>query len=147
MKALLLALIASASSAHAQAVKPPAKSNVVVVQTADSAAAALDKLAQAFVAQGYTVDKLDARFLTLTLAPKTLPTAFAPVLLARATASRGANSKIQLAGEYRATVMGRLINGPAEMQGSEKGVPMSGFRALEKVALSYPRGRVSYARE
>jgi hypothetical protein len=145
--ALTCAFFATSARAQEPLAKPRQKDNMVVIQTPDSANVALATLARAFVAQGYTVDKLDAQFLTLRLAPKTLATTFAPVLLARATATAGANSSLRVTGEYRAIAMGRPLNGLAEMQGSEKGVAVSSFRALEKVALSYLGGKVSYTNQ
>ena len=121
--------------------------NVVLVQTPDSAATALRKLATVFVSQGYTVEKLDREFLTLTLAPKTLNGAFSPILLARASATPGPNSALRLMGDFKAVVLGHNVNDAAKVYGTEKGISINSFRAIEKAALAYPAGQVSYGRQ
>ena len=146
-KLLLLALLAS-FTAHAQTGPPSPNDNLVLVQTPDSAVAALKKLAVAFVAQGYKVAKLDTQFLTLTLKPKILRSSSDdPLLLVKASAAPGANSTLTITAEYQILDTSPRLNGYAEIRGNERGAPLSSFRALQKVALTYPAGQVSYGKQ
>lgn len=151
MKALLLTLALSAQflTAHGQApqAKPKAKDSLVLIQTTDSAVVALKKVATIFVTQGYTVEKLDTQFLTLTLAPKTLTIKNNPMLSVRASASKGANSILTLTGEYKAMLGEVALNGLAKFEGVEWGLNSKCFRAIESIALTYPSGQVLYGKQ
>ncbi|MGI4871484.1 MAG: hypothetical protein ACRYFX_09935 [Janthinobacterium lividum] len=150
MKSLLLtALVLLPAFAYAQAThpKPQPKDDLILIQTQDSSATALKKLAQVFVSQGYTVEKLDREFLTLTLAPKTLAVRNSPALTARATATAGASSTLRLTGEYKAFIGSIPANDVAQLGGSENGLYSRTFRALEAAALTYPGGQVSYGKQ
>lgn len=148
VKSLIAALlICFAFVAHGQAAKPMLKANTVVIQTPDSAAVALRKLAQAFVAQGYTVDKLDTQFLTLLLAPKILAVKYSPAFTVRASATAGSKSTLRLTGEYKATAGDVPLMNIAQYEGTEWGLNSRCFRAMEKVALTYPAGQIGYAKQ
>lgn len=152
MKALLFAgllALPAARSAQAQSwhPKPKARDNLILIQTADSATLALRKLGQVFGAQGFTIDKLDETLLTLTLAPKTLPLSYHPVLYIGARADRSASSNLTLRADYRAASRGIRVGSPAEYVGGESGITKTCFRMLEKAALAYPGGYVSYGRQ
>lgn len=141
-----LALGLTGYVAHAQS-QPQKGDNIILVQTQDSATVALKKLGQLFVAQGFTVERYEPQLNSLVLSPKTLPSTLSPTLLARATASSGPNSTLRLFGEYQVRVLGKPVNDIVEIKGSEKGVPISGYRALQKVAIAYPGGTVSYGKQ
>jgi hypothetical protein len=146
---LLSALLCVSPGKHlafGQAIKPTPKANAVVIQTPDSAAVALRHLAQAFVAQGYAVDKLDTQFLTLTLAPKTLSGNYSPVITIRANASQGVNSTVRIMGDYRANAGAIQVAGRAQYVGSTTGTNKIAFSELQKAAFAYPSGKVSYAK-
>lgn len=150
MKQLAVALLALAPLfAHAQAPisAPKPKDNVVLIQTPDSAATALRNLAIVFVAQGYTINKLDKEFLTLLMEPKTLAHSYNPVLTIRAAASQQTASLLRLSGAYKASAGSIQVASPAEYMGSETGTNKTAFRELQKAALAYPGGQVSYAKE
>ena len=98
------------------------------------------------MAQGYTVEKLDAQFLTLILAPKTLPVKFNPVLTVRAATKAGAASELAVSADYRVEYGDIRFSRTAEFTGSESGCTKQAFRAIEKVALTYPSGKVSYSK-
>ncbi|MGI4871502.1 MAG: hypothetical protein ACRYFX_10025 [Janthinobacterium lividum] len=149
MKKLLVALLLTPIFAHAQATHatPQKSDNLILIQTPDSSATALKKLAQVFVSQGYTTEKLDREFLTLTLAPKTLAVKNSPALMARATATAGASSTLRLTGEYKAFIGSIPANDVARYEGVEWGLNSRTFRALEAAALTYPGGQVSYGKQ
>lgn len=152
MRNLLLACLLSPLgflTAHAQGATPTpkAKDNLVLIQTPDSAATALKKLALAFVAQGYTVDKLDREFLTLTLAPKVLAIKHSPALTVHAQASKGTNSSLRLSGTYKGFIGSLPIEDIAKYEGVNWGLNSRTFHELQKAALAYPAGQVSYAKQ
>jgi hypothetical protein len=136
--------------AHAQGTpaKPKPKDNVVLVQTPDSAATALKRLARALVSKGYTVDKLDGEFFTLLTAPKAMPQQYNPVFVVRAIASPGINSTIKLTGEYSVNYGATHFTTKTEYAGSETGNNKTAFRELQQAAaVAYPQGQVSYTKE
>jgi hypothetical protein len=127
---------------------PVAKANVVLIQTPDSAATALRKLAAVFVAQGYTVERLDTQFFTLVLAPKMLTVRYNPTLTARAHATAGANSTLSISGDYKGFVMGDVpLFGFAQFYGSAGTCNKTCFAQLQQAAVAYPGGRVTYAKQ
>jgi hypothetical protein len=150
MNALLLGCLCLGSflPVHAQDARPPVKSSIVVVQTPDSAAVALRKVATALVAQGYTVDKLDTQFCTLLMAPKAMAQQYNPVLTVRAAASPGTNSVIKISGDYKVDYGNTHFTTRAEYAGSETGNNKTAFRELQKAAVAaYPSGQLSYIKQ
>ena len=130
-----------------QTAKPPHQATVVVVQTPDSAAVALRKLATIFVAQGYTVERLDNTFFTLTLAPKLVKNIYQPMLSVKAVASAGGSSTVRVSGVWQALVLGAPLTKAASYEGSASGTNRSTFAELQQAANAYPAGVVSYSKQ
>lgn len=145
-KLLVFCLLLVGIAAKAQGVSPMNKASVIVVQTPDSANTALKKLAQLFVERGYVVEKLDKEFHTLLLAPKVIVHQYSPVLTIRVNASGGAQATARLSGEYRAVVMGAVLAEQVAYSGHDKSCIGVCFQELQKTALAYPSGKVSYAK-
>lgn len=136
-----------AALAQTPSVTPQRKDNVILVQTADSAVTALKKLGQAFAAQGYTIDKLDKEFLTLTVSPKAVSGKANIMLSARANATQGANSVLHVTGDFTGSVAGRPTGGSAYYLPSAFQVQSAAFHALQKVIITYPSGQLSYTKQ
>lgn len=153
MKSTIYCLIAfffinsAAALAQAPSATPQRKDNVILVQTADSAVAALKKLGQTFVAQGYTIDKLDKEFLTLTISPKSVSGKANIMLSARANATQGANSTLHVTGDFTGSVAGRPTGGSAYYLPSAFQVESAAFHELQKVIIAYPSGQLSYTKQ
>ena len=146
--ALLLCALSVSLAAVGQTTPLPAwKDNLVLVQTPDSAATALRKLATVFVGQGYTVEKLDREFLTLALAPKMVPNKYNPSLTVQAHATPGGNSVLKIEGQYKGFAGDIPLGNLAQFTGNNNLCNSACFRELQKAALAYPAGQVSYGRQ
>jgi len=144
---LLCALFVCFAAVGQTAPVPAWKDNVVLVQTPDSAATALRKLATVFVSQGYTVEKLDREFLTLALAPKMVPNKYNPMLTVQAHATAGGNSALKIEGHYKGFSGDVPLDNFAQFTGNNNLCNSACFRELQKAALAYPAGQVSYGRQ
>ena len=144
---LLCALSVCFAAVGQTAPRPALKDNVVLVQTPDSAATALRKLATVFVSQGYTVDKLDTQFMTLALSPKMVPNHYNPSLTVQAHATPGGNSVLKIEGQYKGFAGDVPLGNFAQYSGNNNGCNSACFRELQKAAFAYPAGLVSYSRQ
>lgn len=146
---LLFLLLCPFLSVYGQSpITPLHKANTIIIQTPDSATMALRKLATAFVAQGYTVDKLDAQFYTLLMAPKAMDNTYHPVLTIRATAQPGGNSLVKLMADYKVDYGNTHFSAKAEYAGSESGNNKTAFREMQQAArAAYPNGQISYGKQ
>lgn len=150
-KLLLLGLLCVcwALGARGQAAAVPFKgANVLVIQTPDSAAAALRKLAQCFVAAGYNVDKLDTDLLYLTTASSAkgqlTPAGFAY----RATAAdRVGGALISLSGGYTVQAGLRSMYDTMSWTPSKMWQGRVCFDEAQRVAISYPGGIITYRQD
>ena len=146
MKTFLLCVLLACGLQAAAQVSPALKSTVVAVQTPDSAVAALQKFGALLVQRGYTVDKFDKQFLTLTTTPKLVAQRDNPTLSVRVVATPGANSTLRVNGEYKATILNVPLTEPAQYTGKNGSCSTACFKELQGAALAYPAGKVSYTK-
>ncbi|SDY97463.1 hypothetical protein [Hymenobacter psychrophilus] len=130
------------SAAVLPAEAPFRGANAILVQTPDSAGAALRTLAGLLVQQGYTIKRLDKEYHTLVTDPRPLEFGFHPVLIIKAVAVPGGlrmtgESEVDLATLGKSTSQAKFI-------GVEKSVYKGTFRVVEQMARLYPGGTLRY---
>jgi hypothetical protein len=143
--ALLFALFASVSVAHAQS--PTKGDNVIKIQTSDSTRTALKKLAAVLTQHGYTVEKLDTEFNTLRTNPKNIEGRWIkPQLTLSVFATPGANATLSISGASVANLDGAVSYAMKYMEGANRPERMC-FLDASSVAQAYPNGKVSYGKK
>lgn len=102
MKKIVLALLVSVFSlgASAQTVPPVKGANTIIIQTTDSASAALKKMARYFVTRGYTIDKIDSELGYFTTAAMRFANNTPASYRLKVVASESNPAKLSLTGSY-----------------------------------------------
>jgi hypothetical protein len=148
MRNLLLACFLSFSvCASAQTAASPFKgANIILIQTPDSASAALKKMAGAFLLAGFVPDKLDTELGYLTTQPKSFgqmtPAVFTYKVVARANPPGGAI--LELSGEYTVPLGLRSLTSSMHWYKGNLTQDKACFNEAEKAAKAYPGGIVQY---